>query len=63
MSMAPELKFWGKDIEVKPKGHVIIEIPKYESFVLGNCQHVLWTMYDYLFFTTIRERLPMDYAI
>ncbi|XP_057309059.1 oxysterol-binding protein-related protein 1-like [Hydractinia symbiolongicarpus] len=29
MSMQPELKFWGKDIEVKPKGNVVIKIPKY----------------------------------
>jgi len=29
MSMEPELKFWGKDIEVRPKGNVTIKIPKY----------------------------------
>lgn len=43
MSMAPELKFWGKDIEVKPKGHVIIEIPKYDLFMLENSQDFLVT--------------------
>jgi len=31
MTMQPELKFWGKDIEVKPKGGVTIKIPKYND--------------------------------
>ena len=34
MTMQPELKFWGKDIEVKPKGGVTIKIPKYVLFAL-----------------------------
>ena len=28
LSIEPVLKFWGKDIEVRTKGHVTIEIPK-----------------------------------
>merc|ERR1719494_116550 len=31
MSMEPILKFWGKDIEVKPKGSCTIRIPKYDD--------------------------------
>ena len=42
MSMQPELKFWGKDIEVKPKGYVQIEIPKYVFFYLSKNPYVVW---------------------
>jgi len=31
LCMEPRVKFWGKSIEVKPKGQAIIKIPKYDE--------------------------------
>uniref|UniRef100_T2M5M8 Oxysterol-binding protein n=1 Tax=Hydra vulgaris TaxID=6087 RepID=T2M5M8_HYDVU len=46
MSMQPDIKFWGKSVEVKPKGHVIIKIPKYNdvytfSYVSSGIHNVI----------------------
>ncbi|XP_065062635.1 oxysterol-binding protein-related protein 1-like [Rhopilema esculentum] len=39
LSIEPALKFWGKDIEVRTKGNLTIEIPKYnEAYTFGPVQ-------------------------
>lgn len=31
-SIHPKLKFWGKSVEIQPKGTVTVEFPKYKKF-------------------------------
>jgi len=39
LSIEPILKFWGKDIEVRTKGHLTVEMPRYnEAYTFGPVQ-------------------------